>query len=76
MKNRLFELKSSYTQKQSSNSSSPLEQRLGKKVELSLKNREPIRGILSSYNSVSVNLYISGHSFMIYRNDILEIRDI
>lgn len=77
MKNRLVELStSSYTQKQSDNSVSPLEHLLGKKIELSLKNQEPIRGVLSSYNSVSVNLYISGHSFIICRNDILKIKTI
>jgi hypothetical protein len=51
-------------------------QLIGKKIELSLRNQEPIVGIFDSYDDTSLELLICGHSFMINRSDILDIRGI
>ncbi len=49
---------------------------IGKKIELSLKNSEPIIGVLATCSDSAIELLICGHSFMILRNDILNVRDI
>lgn len=77
MKNRLFEkLPSAHALKKNDDYSHDLTQLLGKKIELSLRNQEPIVGILYTYNDSSIELLICGHSFMINRNEILGVRDI
>jgi hypothetical protein len=77
MKNRLFEpLSAAHTTKKNDYYLHDLKQLLGKKIELSLRNQEPIMGILDICNDSSVELLICGHSFMINRDDILSVRSI
>jgi hypothetical protein len=74
MKNRLFETGiSSFIIGKNIDHSHDLKQLIGKKIELSLRNQEPIVGILDTCNDTSVELLICGHSFMINRNDILGV---
>jgi len=77
MKNRLFETFTSFlTIRKNNDYSHDIKQLIGKKIELSLRNQEPIVGILETCNDTSVGLLIYGQSFMINQNDILSIKDI
>ena len=75
MKNRLFEpLSAEHTTKKNDDYSHDLQRLLGKKVELSLRNQEPVVGVLSTSGDTGVNLLICGHMFMISHSDIVSVR--
>jgi hypothetical protein len=77
VKNRLFETFTSLLVFEKNNESShDLKQFLGEKIELSLRNQEPVIGILDTCDNTSVELLICGHSFMIHLSDILGVRSI